>query len=98
MEMNLVLGAWKEDEAGLHKTFQFQDFRHALSFLVEVGRLAEQAGHHPDVDLRYNKVSLTLLTHSAGRITEKDHSLAAEIDRLPLERIAAGSRALFTAG
>ena len=47
----------------------------------KVGDLAEQAGHHPDIDIRYNKVRLALVTHDAGGITEKDFDLAAKADK-----------------
>jgi 4a-hydroxytetrahydrobiopterin dehydratase len=48
----------------------------------KVGELAEHAGHHPDIDIRYNKVRLALVTHDAGGITEKDFDLAAKADEL----------------
>ena len=47
-----------------------------------VGRLAEEAGHHPDIDIRYNQVRLGLITHDAGGLTEKDFDLAVETDKL----------------
>jgi 4a-hydroxytetrahydrobiopterin dehydratase len=47
-----------------------------------VGALAEKAGHHPDIDIRYNKVRLGLVTHDAGGLTARDFELAAEVDRL----------------
>jgi len=66
----------------LVRTFLFKDFRGSLKFVNEVGELAEQAGHHPDIDIRYNKVRLALVTHDAGGITEKDFDLAGRADKL----------------
>lgn len=77
---NLV--GWQVDAGELVRTFQFADFRAALQFVNAVGEVAEQAGHHPDIDIRYNKVRLALITHDAGGITAKDFGLAEEIDRL----------------
>jgi 4a-hydroxytetrahydrobiopterin dehydratase len=72
---------WKEQNNEIVRTFEFRDFRVALGFVNKVGDLAEKAGHHPDIDIRYNKVKLALTTHDAGGLTGKDFDLAAEIDR-----------------
>ena len=56
------------------------DFRAALGFVNRVGDLAEEAGHHPDIDIRYNRVRLALVTHDAGGLTSKDFDLAARAD------------------
>jgi 4a-hydroxytetrahydrobiopterin dehydratase len=72
---------WKFDGSNLVRTFEFADFRDAMSFVNTVAALAERAGHHPDIDIRYNKVHLALSSHDAGGITEKDFALAAEISR-----------------
>lgn len=71
------LSGWQIDSGELVRTFQFKDFRAALDFVNKVGALAEQAGHHPDIDIRYNRVRLALTTHDAGGITEKDFDLAS---------------------
>jgi 4a-hydroxytetrahydrobiopterin dehydratase len=76
------LPGWKLSEGSLTRTFSFSDFREAMSFINSVAALAERAGHHPDIDIRYNKVKLALSSHDAGGITEKDFSLAAEIGRM----------------
>ena len=73
---------WQVDSGELVRTFQFPDFRTALQFVNAIGELAEQAGHHPDIDIRYNKVRLGLVTHDAGGLTAKDFELAAGIDCL----------------
>jgi len=72
-----ALPEWKIVSGELVRTFQFKDFRAALAFVNQVGELAETAGHHPDIDIRYNRVRLALVTHDAGGITSKDFDLAA---------------------
>lgn len=76
------LSQWKIESGELVHTFQFKDFRAALAFVNQVGELAEGAGHHPDIDIRYNKVRLGLVTHDAGGLTGKDFELAAKVDEL----------------
>ncbi len=93
---NATYGAWRESPAGLHKEFRFDGFAEALAFVVEVGRRAEKANHHPDIDLRFNKVFLSLVTHDAGCVTGKDKLLAAEIDRIPASHVDARSKSLFS--
>lgn len=73
---------WQLESGELVRTFLFKDFRGSLKFVNEVGELAEQAGHHPDIDIRYNKVRLALVTHDAGGITERDFDLATKADKL----------------
>jgi 4a-hydroxytetrahydrobiopterin dehydratase len=74
--------AWKIEAGELTRTFSHTDFRQALAFVNKVGELAEQAGHHPDIDIRYNKVRLGLVTHDAGGLTAKDFDLAGSVDKL----------------
>lgn len=73
---------WREEGGCLKKTFVFKDFIESLSFVVKVGMVAEKIGHHPDITINYNKVSLSLTTHDAGGITERDYELAKLIDEL----------------
>ena len=74
--------SWQVQKGELVKLFTFRDFRDALAFVNKVGDLAEKAGHHPDIDIRYNKVRLALVTHDAGGLTGKDFDLAAASDTL----------------
>ena len=74
--------SWRIVNAELTRTFELADFRAALAFVNKVGELAEAANHHPDIDIRYNKVRLALVTHDAGGLTTKDFSLATQIDGL----------------
>lgn len=79
------LDGWQIEGGQLVKTFQFKSFPGSLEFVNRVGELAEQAGHHPDIDIRYNRVRLSLVTHDAGGLTAKDFELAAQADRSALE-------------
>ncbi len=76
------LPSWRIESGELTRTFTHKDFRGALAFVNKVGGLAEEAGHHPDVDIRYNKVRLALVTHDAGGLTAKDFDVAGSIDKL----------------
>jgi 4a-hydroxytetrahydrobiopterin dehydratase len=64
------------------RTFKFETFPNAISFVNKVADLAEEAGHHPDIDIRYNQVKLTLVSHDAGGLTGKDFAIAAGADKL----------------
>lgn len=76
------LPGWQIEGGELVKTFQFKNFVDALDFVNQVGKAAEDAGHHPDIDIRYNKVRLALVTHDAGGLTTKDFDLAAQAQKL----------------
>ncbi len=77
-----ALPAWSLEAGTLARTFVFKDFVAALGFVNRVGNAAEHAAHHPDIDIRYNRVRLALSTHDAGGLTAKDFTLAAQIDKL----------------
>jgi 4a-hydroxytetrahydrobiopterin dehydratase len=70
---------WERVGSEIRRTFRFRDFRQALAFVNRIGELAEAAGHHPDIDIRYNTVTLALTTHDAGGLTAKDFDLARSI-------------------
>ncbi len=76
------LNNWALEGESIGKTFEFDNFRQALDFVNKVGELAENANHHPDIAISYNKVNLSLTTHSEKSLTEKDFSLAKEIDQI----------------
>jgi 4a-hydroxytetrahydrobiopterin dehydratase len=77
-----ALPAWRVEAGELVRTFQFGDFCAALRFVNQVAVLAEAAGPHPDIDIRYNKVRLALVTHDAGGLTTKDFDLATKAGQL----------------
>ena len=70
------------DEHHLEREFTFEDFRRALDFVIEVGELAEEQGHHPDIYLSYGKVKIQLWTHKIDGLHENDFIMAAKIDAL----------------
>lgn len=76
------MAGWSLQGNGIQKKFTHDSFIPAISFVNKVAECAERAGHHPDIDIRYNQVLLTLSTHSEGGVTEKDLQLAQEIDKL----------------
>jgi 4a-hydroxytetrahydrobiopterin dehydratase len=76
------LAGWTQHENAIVKTFRFIDFGDAMVFVNRVAELAQQADHHPDIDIRFNAVKLALSTHSAGGLTSKDTKLAAQIEGL----------------
>ena len=76
------LPGWSRRGDALTKTFQFKEFLRGIEFVGAVARAAESANHHPDIDIRYTKVTCTLSTHSAGGITQKDLDLAAQIEKI----------------
>ena len=73
---------WRQKGNAIGRTYSFKDFPAAMKFVNAVAGLAEPAGHHPDIDIRWNKVTLTLTTHDAGGLTEKDFDLARKFDAL----------------
>jgi 4a-hydroxytetrahydrobiopterin dehydratase len=77
-----ALPGWKVEHGELIRQFQFPDFLGSIAFVNSVAPLAEAAGHHPDIDIRYNKVRVALTTHDEGGITTKDFELAAKVGDL----------------
>lgn len=71
---------WARAGGAIARTYRFTDFRAALAFVNRVGELAERQNHHPDITIHYNEVVLTLWSHDAGGVTERDFRLAAAID------------------
>ena len=73
---------WRKQGRTITRTYLFKDFPAAVRFVNAVARLAEKAWHHPDIDIRWNKVTLVLTTHDAGGLTKKDFDLAQRFDRI----------------
>lgn len=76
------LKGWSRSGSEIRKTYELVDFVHAMGFVNSVALLAEKANHHPDIDIRWNKVTLVLSTHSVGGLTANDFNLAKAIDGL----------------
>ena len=70
---------WKLDSGRLVREWSFSSFIEAMGFVNKVAELAESAGHHPDIDIRYNKVLLSLVSHDAGGITKRDTKMAGRL-------------------
>ena len=73
---------WELEKNQIERTFEFDDFVDAIDFVDRVAEVAEEEEHHPDIDIRYNKVRLAVSTHSKGGLTELDFNLAERIDTL----------------
>ena len=76
------LPKWQRSDQSIVRQFEFKNFPEAIGFVDRLALEAEEAFHHPDIDIRWNKVQLTLTTHDQGGLTVKDFDLAAAIDRL----------------
>lgn len=76
------LEGWKAEEKAITKTFEFEGFEPAMDFVNHVASAAEEADHHPDIDIRYDKVTLKLSSHDAGGVTAKDIKLAEAIEEI----------------
>ena len=76
------LNGWKQNGKQIENEFELKDFVRSMGFVNSVALLAEKADHHPDIDIRWNKVKLVLSTHSEGGLTEKDFKLAKQINDL----------------
>lgn len=82
--MDQTPDGWDNTGAALHRIYQFPDFKSALAFVNKVGELAEAAQHHPDIELGWGKVVITLTSHDAGAVTSKDFDLANKINAVPV--------------
>ncbi len=77
------MSEWREDGQALVRDFEFSNFAAAMAFVNRVAEVAEEANHHPDILVHgWNKVRLTLSTHSEGALTDKDRALAERVDAL----------------
>ena len=74
---------WRQEDETLVRDYEFKDFVAAMAFVNRVADAAEEVNHHPDILVHdWNKVRLTLTTHSAGKLTDNDHAMAQRIDGL----------------
>jgi 4a-hydroxytetrahydrobiopterin dehydratase len=73
---------WSKRAQTIHRAFKFGGFLKGIDFVNRIARLAQKMNHHPDIDIRFNKVTLKLTTHDEGGITKKDFSLARQCDEV----------------
>jgi 4a-hydroxytetrahydrobiopterin dehydratase len=76
------LPGWTFDGGEIVRTWTFADFVAAMQFVNQVAAMAEAAGHHPDIDIRYNRVRLALMSHDSGGITSADVEMAGRLSDL----------------
>ena len=76
------LPGWSRRGDAITKTYQFSDFMTGINFVVAIAKAADAADHHPDIDIRYTKITCSLSTHSDGGITEKDLAMAGAIEAI----------------
>jgi 4a-hydroxytetrahydrobiopterin dehydratase len=77
-----ALPEWKLEGKEIVRHYEFPDFVAAMVFVNQVAEKAEQAGHHPDIDIRYNRVKLALVSHDKGGLTERDMKMALALNVL----------------
>ena len=80
--MSDLQGDWTEQDAALTREFELDSFPAAISFVDRLAELAESENHHPDIDIRYRRVTVRWTTHSEGGVTEKDREMAELTSRL----------------
>jgi 4a-hydroxytetrahydrobiopterin dehydratase len=76
------LPGWQRNGIAIQRVFQFPDFKAAMQFVNKAAEAAEQANHHPDIDIRYNKVTMALVSHDSGGVTQRDVKMAAKINQI----------------
>jgi 4a-hydroxytetrahydrobiopterin dehydratase len=76
-----TIPGWTLQDGKLTRDWTFKDFVQAMEFINKIATLAEAAGHHPDIDIRYNNVRLSLVSHDAGGITQRDANMARQINQ-----------------
>ena len=77
-----LLNGWQHNGSAIQRIFRFPDFRAAMQFVNKVAEAAEQANHHPDIDIRYNTVTMALVSHDSGGVTKRDVRMAGAINKI----------------
>ena len=76
------LSGWQRNGGAIQRIFRFPDFKLAMQFVNKVADAAELVNHHPDIDIRYNTVTMALVSHDSGGVTQRDVRMAGVIDRI----------------
>jgi 4a-hydroxytetrahydrobiopterin dehydratase len=85
------LPGWSGGEDLIERWFTWPDFAHAIRFVNEVAAVAEAAQHHPDLDIRYNRVRVALTTHDAGGVTDRDIAVARAVVKVAEDVLGGGA-------
>jgi 4a-hydroxytetrahydrobiopterin dehydratase len=76
------LSGWQRNGGAIQRVFRFPDFKLAMQFVNKVADAAEHANHHPDIDIRYNTVTMALISHDSGGVTQRDVRMAETINKI----------------
>jgi 4a-hydroxytetrahydrobiopterin dehydratase len=76
------LPGWNASGKAIERNFEFKNFKDAMAFANRVAMIAEEANHHPDIEISYNKLKLTLVSHDSGGVTNRDVKMAARINEI----------------
>ncbi len=76
------LNGWQRNGIAIQRVFHFVDFKEAMKFVNKIADAAEQANHHPDIDIRYNTVTMALVSHDSGGVTQRDVRMAGIINQV----------------
>jgi 4a-hydroxytetrahydrobiopterin dehydratase len=76
------LNGWQHNGTAIQRVFRFADFKQAMQFVNKIAEAAEQANHHPDIDIRYNTVTMALVSHDSGGVTQRDVRMAENINKI----------------
>lgn len=85
LEIQNALGGlpgWQRNGIAIQRSFEFADFKAAMQFVNKIADAADQANHHPDIDIRYNKVIMALVSHDSGGVTQRDVKMANRINQI----------------
>ena len=88
---------WGDSNQKLERTFKFKDFNGAIDFVNKVSKIAEKQNHHPDIEIKYNKVKVSITDHEKGGVSEKCHKLVKAIDDTEDEELTEYARTLKNA-
>jgi len=76
------LPGWQRNGQAIQRVFRFADFVAAMQFVNKIAEVAEKANHHPDIDIRYNTVTMALISHDSGGVTARDVRMAETINKI----------------
>jgi 4a-hydroxytetrahydrobiopterin dehydratase len=88
---------WGNSNKKLEKTFKFKDFNESIDFVNKVAKIAETQNHHPDIEINYDKVKLSITDHEKGEVSDKCHELVKSIDDMGNEELTEYARTLKNA-